>query len=113
MARFYRMGVAVAFGLVVWSAGFWWCGDWTLGEPLNFDALYPGACLDAGHGGPDACKWSPPCTNGDDAGTYGPGPDSLTEAWVNHEIVPLAESMLESDTYVRCTKSAITQYLSL
>ena len=32
---------------------------------------HPGGCLDPGHGGPDACKWYPPCTNGDGAGCYG------------------------------------------
>jgi len=76
--------------------------------PSSF--LYPGVCLDPGHGGPDACKWEP-CTNGDGAGGY--GPNGLTEAWVNHEIVPLARDlMLAQGVYVRCTKTDITQYMS-
>jgi len=71
---------------------------------------HPGVCLDPGHGGPDACKWYPPCTNVDGAGCY--GPSGLTEAWVNHEIVPLARDLLlEGDIYIRCTKEAITDYL--
>jgi len=57
--------------------------------------IYPGVCLDAGHGGPGACKWYPPCTNGDGYGTT--GPNGLTEAWVNHEIVALARDLMLSE----------------
>lgn len=113
MARVIRMAIAFVFCLTAWSAILWLCDNNTLCEPLSSDALYPGICLDPGHGGPDACKWSPPCSNGDGHGSYGPGPDSLTEAWVNHEIVPMAGYFLEGETYVRYTKTEITQYRSL
>ncbi|MGQ9604221.1 MAG: N-acetylmuramoyl-L-alanine amidase [bacterium] len=70
--------------------------------------LYPGVCLDPGHGGPNACKWYPPCTNGDGYGSY--GPNGLTEAWVNHEIVLLTKDlMLSEGIYVTCTKTSITE----
>ncbi len=80
--------------------------------------VYPGICLDPGHGGPGACKWDPPCSNGDGFGCRGPVPDScpscfLTEAWVNHEIVDIAKDLLEEYTYVRLTKNdGITELVS-
>jgi N-acetylmuramoyl-L-alanine amidase len=46
-----------------------------------------GICLDPGHGGEGACKWSPPCSH---YGTCGPSGPCLTEDWVNHEIAPFA-----------------------
>jgi N-acetylmuramoyl-L-alanine amidase len=108
MGWFCRAAVALTVGLVVWNAISWLCGDSTFGEALNPDAMYPGICLDAGHGGSGACKWYPPCTNGDGAGSY--GPNGLTEAWVNHAVVPRAKDNLEvAGINVQCTKDVCTE----
>jgi N-acetylmuramoyl-L-alanine amidase len=118
MARFDRIAVVVVLGLAAWSASFWLCDDRVLGESSNFYALHPGVCLDPGHGGPGACQWGPPrgeCTNGEghNEGAGTTGPMGLREAWVNHEIVPLAADDLEmDDVYVRCTRETITEDIS-
>ncbi len=95
----------------------WEFGNQAFAEPCDGVSEYPGVCLDPGHGGPGACKWSPPCVNGDGEGTcgYPPGMDTcVTEAWVNHEIVPLADSALEAERfYVKCTRTSITEPMTL
>jgi len=113
MMRRYSVAVVVVMGVLISCGAFWRVSDLAAG----YVPTYPGACLDPGHGGPGACKWKPPCTNGDDAGSYGPPPEQLTEAWVNHAIVSLAKYDLEATgirvqcTKDECTEEAITQYV--
>jgi N-acetylmuramoyl-L-alanine amidase len=114
MNRLYRTAIAIVVGLVTWSGGLQLCGNWTASEAVTYDSLFPGVCLDAGHGGPGACKWAGPpdyCTNGGGYNEYRgcSGPNGLTEAWVNHEIVPLAMDAFATDNiYVACTRQTIT-----
>lgn len=71
--------------------------------------VYPGVCLDPGHGGPGACKWNPPCVNGDGFGCCGPVPDTcgsccVTEAWVNHEIAGWPQNIQSSSGFIMLNK---------
>lgn len=109
------IGVAVAVGML--GLGLWELASQAAADPCDDVSEFPGVCLDPGHGGPGACKWSPPCVNGDGEGTcgYPPGMDTcVTEAWANHEIVPLAKTALEAERfYVKCTRTSITEPMSL
>ena len=114
----YRIAIGVAIAVTVWGASVSEWGDKATAEPCPTASSRLGVCLDPGHGGPGACKLNPPCVNGDGEGTCGDlreGSDTcLTEAWVNHEIVALAESDLElRNFYVKCTRSTITEPMEI
>lgn len=112
-----RFVIGAAIAAAVSGPCQWEFGNRAFAEPCDGVSEYPGVCLDPGHGGPGACKWSPPCVNGDGEGTcgYPPGMDTcVTEAWANHEIVPLAKTALEAERfYVKCTRTSITQPMTL
>jgi len=112
MVWFYLRAIVMVLSLVLCSAQFLCFADLAWADPCDPSTTFPGICLDPGHGGPTAHMWSPPGDNGDGLGSYGPGPDSLTEVWVNHEIVSIAYPMLQSDTHVICTKTSMTRYMA-
>jgi N-acetylmuramoyl-L-alanine amidase len=118
MNRQHRTVLGVMIATALLGGSLWECENKAAADPCGIVSRYLGVCLDPGHGGPGACKLDPPCVNGDGEGTRGlihSDPDTfVTEAWVNHEIVPLAADALESDGfYVRRTRSTITLPMEL
>jgi N-acetylmuramoyl-L-alanine amidase len=118
MNRQYRIVLGAMIAVALLGGSFLEYGNRAAADPCGVVSRYPGVCLDPGHGGPGACKLDPPCVNGDGEGTRGlihSDPDTfVTEAWVNHEIVPLAADILESEGfYVKRTRTIITQPMEL
>jgi len=120
MKRSCRVLMTTAIAVVVWSLSISGLGRQTSAGPCDIVSSLPGVCLDPGHGGPNAGKLRPPYNNGDgennNAGSCGPihiDPDTcVNEAWVNHEIVPLARESLQSETHVAVTRQVITEDLT-
>jgi N-acetylmuramoyl-L-alanine amidase len=115
-----RTAIGVGITVMFWGGGLWERASQAAADPCDVVPRYPGVCLDPGHGGPNAGKLRPPHNNGDgenkNRGACGPihiDPDTcVNEAWVNHEIVPLAMNALQTEgVYAAPTRQTITQNL--
>jgi N-acetylmuramoyl-L-alanine amidase len=120
MSWAHRIAIGVGITLMFWGGGLWERGSQAAADPCDVVPRYPGVCLDPGHGGPNAGKLRPPHNNGDgenkNRGACGPihiDPDTcVNEAWVNHEIVPLAVNALHMEgVYAAPTRQTIAQNL--